>query len=874
MVVLLGVTAGVGWWGVASLGDGVKVLIEEDAAIAEAAASAQSSAEAMRRYEKDILLNISNPEKIKKYTLKWNSEHQVFLSSLDQMEHSFTGSNLDDLKRVHAIRVGLDYYRDGFLSVLADIRQGRIQDSSAGNLAMEPFKENGARLLVTETEKIADVYNDKVLQAKNSYPRLVQTIRNTLLFVMGVALIFSLVLPPVLIGNISGPTIYLTQAAQKLAEGDLNQDIRVFGNNEQTQLASAFRNMSETTRAMANHARIVASGDFSHSIAPRGPHDELATSLNQMTESLAEIQAQNQARSWIDAGRNLLSSNIEEKESLAELAAGITESLAGHLDAQAGLLYLPYDHNSFLVEGSFGVSETVSLTISCEHGEGLVGQAIKDRQARVMENNDDSDLMITSGMGIMAPKCLIAFPLVYNNEISGALEFALNRASAPRDLEFLELVSNSISVTLARVVSQEKSQELLKVTSSQAKALERHRQELSQKADDLAVASENKSRFLANMSHDLRSPMNSIMILSSLMKESELSPDVIIEHADTIQNCGNELLQLIDDILDLSKVEAGQLEFHEEAVNLSSLCKTIDATMGPVARQKGLDFMVEHPFAGRDTVTSDPKRILQVVRNLVSNAIKFTARGTVSVSVGPAADQPATLEISVSDTGIGIPLERQEIIFEEFRQAEKGTDRVYGGTGLGLSISQKMAHGLNGTLGLVSTPGQGSTFTLQIPWVQTAPSEPEAEAILIETAVIEVAAENPAPKPAFNGCRALVMGPDMRRLFSVVSHMEDCGCEVEAVSSLDQALENLANDEGLNLLVLDHPHDEVDHDSLGQLVDGVHEKNIPMVVRGPQKTAQILAHHSDLVSVGFLDENLPLKDILQFQNSAPEVLLV
>lgn len=704
------------------------------------------------------------------------------------------------------------------------------------------------------------------------YAQRVQKIQKTLIFVICITAFLSLIIPAVLIRNIIGPIKNLTKAARQLAEGDVNQSITIQGSDEQTQLGMAFRNIIDKTSEMASHAQAVAAGDFSQSIVPRGPNDVLATSLNQMTESLARTREQNQNRSWVDSGRNLLSTRIEGKEHLEELAEGITSALAEHLEAHAGLLYLPYDRNSFLVEGSYGVSETVSMTISCELGEGFLGQAIQDRKVKIIENADDSDLKISSGLGAVSSRCVVAFPLIYNEEVAGALEFALSRPFLPRDLDFLELVSDSISVTLARVLSGEKSRELLKVTSNQAKALDRHRQELARKADELAAASDHKSRFLANMSHDLRSPMNSIMILSGLMKESDMPREDIIENSEIIQSCGAELLQLIDDILDLSKVEAGQLEFHEDIVPLADLCRTIEKILSPQARQKGLEFHVVNSGADRKTVKTDLKRILQIIRNLVSNAIKFTSKGSVSINVGPDTDRPQFLAISVSDTGMGIAPHRQEIIFEEFRQAEKGTDRVYGGTGLGLSICLKLAQGLEGSLSLQSTPGEGSTFKLLIPWSLSTEKFAEVEDLIMESKTLDLTTQEEQEKPVPNGCRALVVGPDMRRLFSVVSDMEQCGCSVAAVSNFEQAAQVFTADQDLNLLMVDCPDGVVDVSSFLPLVDSINERNIPVVVRGPSTRENILGHIFDVTMVDFLGEERPMEDALQFRNSSQEII--
>jgi nitrogen-specific signal transduction histidine kinase len=330
---------------------------------------------------------------------------------------------------------------------------------------------------------------------------------------------------------------------------------------------------------------------------------------------------------------------------------------------------------------------------------------------------------------------------------------------------------------------------LLKVTQHQASSLARHRRELEEKTEALARASDFKSRFLANMSHELRSPLNSISLLAQMMTEEAHSPEQVAENARIIGNCSQELLTLINDILDLAKVEAGKLDYQHEDVDPRDLAFTIESSQGVLARRKGLHFEVICRPESPPTVVTDRQRILQILRNLVANAIKFTDQGHVLVSldwVEPnVADGPGQLVIAVADTGVGIEPEDQELVFEEFEQTDATRMAGLGGTGLGLSISSKLARDLGGKLELLSSPGLGSTFTLRLPCRvadRQTPRSAEQAASWIADLVEEGIAQGERVAPDAQtgqedgawlaGHEVLVLGSDMRRIYSLTAELE------------------------------------------------------------------------------------------------------
>ncbi|MET0535794.1 MAG: response regulator, partial [Steroidobacter sp.] len=395
--------------------------------------------------------------------------------------------------------------------------------------------------------------------------------------------------------------------------------------------------------------------------------------------------------------------------------------------------------------------------------EGLVGQCAADGRRILLEHVPKDAVHVRSGLLEARATNIIALPILYEGQAKAVIELASLHEYTASQLAFLEQLAGSIGVVLNTIEATMRTEGLLKQSQELAGELQTQQKELQQtneelankaqllaeqnaeverkneeielarraleeKATELALTSRYKSEFLANMSHELRTPLNSILILGQQLAENadqNLSPRQI-EFAKTIHGAGTDLLNLISDILDLSKIESGTVTVDSEELLFSHLRETVVRNFRHEAEARALQFTADFdPSLGRQ-ITTDPKRLLQVLKNLLSNAFKFTAQGTVSITVRPAqsgwsTDHPVLNQVStvvafsVQDTGIGIAPEKQRIIFEAFQQADAGTSRKYGGTGLGLAISRELAHLLGGELRLVSTPGQGSTFTLYLP---------------------------------------------------------------------------------------------------------------------------------------------------------------
>ncbi|HTD65524.1 MAG TPA: response regulator, partial [Candidatus Limnocylindria bacterium] len=412
-------------------------------------------------------------------------------------------------------------------------------------------------------------------------------------------------------------------------------------------------------------------------------------------------------------------------------------------------------------------------------GEGLAGQAALEKERILITNAPPDYVQITSGLGAAPPTNIIVLPVLFEGHVKAVMELSSFEQFSPIHQAFLDQLVESIGIVLNTIEANTRTEDLLKQSQSLAKELqsrqeelqntnkelqekakllaeqnaeverknaevEQARQALEEKAKQLALTSKYKSEFLANMSHELRTPLNSLLILADQLAQNQdgnlLTKQV--EFAKTIHASGNDLLTLINDILDLSKIESGTVTVDVEEVRFGELHDYVDRTFRHVAEAKGLDLELDIDSELPRSMFTDSQRLEQVIRNLLSNAFKFTDKGSVTFSVAQVTEgwspdrdslnhARSVIAFSVSDTGIGIPPEKQQIIFEAFQQADGSTSRKYGGTGLGLAISREIARLLGGEIRLASAVGQGSTFTLYLPqsYVSTRPTRRERDAI-------------------------------------------------------------------------------------------------------------------------------------------------
>ncbi|MFF4304926.1 HAMP domain-containing protein [Streptomyces sp. NPDC001601] len=532
-------------------------------------------------------------------------------------------------------------------------------------------------------------------------------------------------------------------------------------------------NLTRQVRAIAEVASAVAEGDLTRSITVEasGEVAELKDNINAMVGSLRETTRANQEQDWLKTNLARISGLMQGHRELPVVAELIMDELTPLVSAQYGAFYLAEDTvrgPELRLVGSYGAPDDADRPTRIPVGRSLVGQAARNRRPVTVDELPEGYVTISSGLGQALPRALVVLPIVVEEQVLGVIELASLTRFTQIHQDFLAQLMPTIGVNLNTIVANARTDELLEESQRltaelqsrseelqvqqeelqrsnaeleekasllvdqnrdiEAKNLqiEQARQELETRAQQLALASKYKSEFLANMSHELRTPLNSLLILAQLLAQNpsrNLTPKQV-EYAGIIHSAGSDLLQLINDILDLSKVEAGKMDVAPERVPLRQLLEYVEATFRPMTSQKSLDFAVSTaPGTPADLLTDD-SRLRQILRNLLSNAVKFTEEGGVRLRIEPAADAEVppgvhrggpVVAFRVVDTGIGIPQQQLETIFGAFQQADGTTSRKYGGTGLGLSITREIAHLLGGAVTVDSTPGQGSTFTLYLP---------------------------------------------------------------------------------------------------------------------------------------------------------------
>jgi len=511
----------------------------------------------------------------------------------------------------------------------------------------------------------------------------------------------------------------------------------------------------------------VASGDLTRSISveAQGEVAELKDNINAMVQSLRETIRANQQQDWLKTNLARIAGMMQGQRDLAVVADLIMDELAPLVSAQHGTFFLAEpraDGESQLrLIAGYGLGADKAAPIQYQLGQSLIGQVARSKRSVVVANLPEGYVKISSGLGDAPPANLAIVPILFEDQVLGVIELASFTAFSQVQTDFLEQLTETLGVNFNTIIANARTDALLDESQRLASELqarseemqdqqvelqrsnadledkaallaaqnrdietknaeiEQARQEIEERARQLALASKYKSQFLANMSHELRTPLNSLLILARLLAQNpgrNLSAKQV-EYANVIHSAGSDLLQLINDILDLSKVEAGRMDIHAERFPLHALLEDIQATFQPLTAEKGLDFAVEADPGAPSELFTDRQRLRQVLGNLLSNAVKFTERGHVLLRVGP---DPRTgggdiLVFSVTDTGIGIAPENLTTIFGAFQQGDGTLSRRYGGTGLGLSIVREVGALLGGEIIAQSELGQGSTFTLYLP---------------------------------------------------------------------------------------------------------------------------------------------------------------
>lgn len=511
----------------------------------------------------------------------------------------------------------------------------------------------------------------------------------------------------------------------------------------------------------------------------------------------------------------------------ATLARAILEYAGEYYGAPVGVFYLARPDRSLEPTATYGLAAGSQPAGAIPAGEGIVGRVAQQRDIAVLDDVLDSHLDMATGIGRYPPRSVIVAPFHFAGQVMGALELGVAGPVKNEDLDFLRSSSESVAMALDSALARARVQRLLKETRRQAAALADQRRELQVKNAELERADRYKTEFLTNMSHELRTPLNSMLIMSQVLaenREANLTGEQV-ETALTINKAGNELLLIINDILDMSRVEAGRLETHPERTDLAQILRGVEDLFRPVARRQDLELRLACESDLASVVVTDPLRVSQILKNLLSNAFKFTTRGAVELRLRSVRAEEAEglvgeltdwVAIDVSDTGIGMTRETARHVFGVFQQGDGSIARRYGGSGLGLAISLSLAELLGGTIGVDSAEGRGSTFTLLLPREPAvAPSScrtpcGDAPAAAPERARPDAGDEDGGDTLLPGSCEGLLVGwrvllvdADMRTVYELSSLLDGMGAEVAVARSGDAALDKLDDGASWSLLVVD-----------------------------------------------------------------------
>jgi signal transduction histidine kinase/HAMP domain-containing protein/CheY-like chemotaxis protein len=630
------------------------------------------------------------------------------------------------------------------------------------------------------------------------------------------------------------------------------------------QLAST---LTTQLRAIAQVSTAVTRGDLTQRIAveAQGEVAELKDNINQMIVTLRETTKKNAEQGWLDSNLARIGGLLQGQRELGEVCRMIMTEVTPLVDAQLGAFFLATEDTGrtrLRLAGAYGYA-AADDQVSFGLGEGLVGQAAASRRTIRVNAAPAHRHAVRSGLTTTPPADLVVLPVLFEGEPLGVIEFASVVSFSDLHLSFLDRLVVTIGVALKTILANRRTEELLaqsqrlalelqdqsaelqrtnaeleeKATllseqkgniETQNREIEMARLGLEEKAQQLAQASQFKSEFLANMSHELRTPLNSMLLLSRLLADN---PDQNlsgkqIEFAQTIHGAGSDLLALIDDILDLSKIEAGRMDVEPGEMAFGDLRLYVEQAFTPQAEEKGLELGVTLDPHLPPALVTDAQRLQQILRNLMSNAVKFTDAGRVELAIAVVPEDArfgvSTLDnaehviaFHVIDTGIGISDDKLSLIFEAFQQADGTTSRKYGGTGLGLSISLELARLLGGSIAVASAVGEGSTFVLYLPDV----FQPEGGPVFGGYPAMVSAMPRggvPVLRPAkasdhrrtdaarqLDGATVLIVDDDVRNVFALTSALELHGMTVLYADNGADGLRLLSEHPEVDIVLMD-----------------------------------------------------------------------
>jgi len=608
-----------------------------------------------------------------------------------------------------------------------------------------------------------------------------------------------------------------------------------------------------TYRSEENYPRI--------HINTRDEIGDIARAFNIMAETL-ELHAQQEKaykqaivdHSWLKTQILEVTSSSQGIHDLQMLAQSIVNKITPVVEASYSVLFVRDGHadaQRLIKAGTYGFDAQDMQAKAIEFGEGLAGQAALENKLIEREDLPQDYIQVGSGLGSTSPVALMILPIAYEGHVLGALELASLQRFTPLQKDFLQEIVRDIgsimnsmyihmqvrnllkeSQTLTEELQSqseelqlqqeelrsinEKLEEQYKSAEQKAKELEKAKEELERNAVEIELASRYKSEFLANMSHELRTPLNSLLILAQILadnKDRNLTPRQV-EFATTIHKSGHNLLHLINDILDLSKIESGKMDVLISTIPIREIVSYVEQSFQPLVAQKGLHFTVSLGPGLPENFEADQQRVQQIITNLLSNACKFTSRGSVNLDISLLESEfGARIAFAVKDTGIGIPPAKQQMIFDAFQQADGTTSRKFGGTGLGLSISRELANLLGGSIQVESVEGKGSTFTLILPLEQrsiVSQEELAMQEVAVTLATSTETVDTTEWDMGLKGKKVLIVDDDMRNIFALTAAMEDRHMQVIFAENGREGVQLLEDQGDVDIVLMDIMMPEMD----------------------------------------------------------------
>ena len=727
--------------------------------------------------------------------------------SSSQLDSSELWEALSDFEKIE--RENLDY-QTVCKEILEKIAFSKIEDVKE-QLKYVERKENSLNLALESLLNKTENFTQK--SAEKASEHEIEALKGMWMLTLFGALI-SLVLAFLFVRLLSRPLMHLSQTMEEVVAGDYSKRVEVVGQDEVGVLANSFNQMIENIQTM-----------------------------------MLNISNQN----WLQSNLSQVSELVQKSKDPKDLSQTLISRLATLMESGHGAVYVKNETSKrYELLASYGFVERSNMNNNYGEGERLVGQCVRENQAIVLSHVPDDYVHIGSGLGESKPKQIMVIPVSFKGEVLAVVELASFQPFSPIQRQLLQELISIIGLGLENQRQSQQTQLLLAETQAQAEEmqaqqeelrvqqeeltstneelrnqteilqknqteLEESRQEIEEKAFHVEQASRYKSEFLANMSHELRTPLNSMLILSKIFSENDGGnlTEKQMEAGGVIYNSGKDLLGLINNILDLAKVESGKQMLNLTPVLVETLAKRVSQNFNHMAEEKGLLFQVDVDKNIIQNLITDEDKVWQIVQNFISNALKFTKKGHVSVSFSKPSLSGMGLAISISDSGIGIAKDNLSMIFEAFQQADGSTNRKYGGTGLGLSICRELAVLLKGEIRLQSQEGIGSTFILELPEtleisneqtvnhldvMHSVVNDPQESERFKETETVENSYD---PRFVLTGKTVLVVDDNMRNLYAMTAALEGKDMKVIQAGNGEVALQQLEKHPSIGLVLMD-----------------------------------------------------------------------